>query len=223
VVRLESIFKLYQRGSAVIAALQDISLYVPRGEFLALVGPSGSGKSTLLNLVGGLDRPSRGELFLEGRSTRGFSETDWTLLRRHKIGIVFQFFNLFPGLTALENVALPLFLRGDPDPHDQARTCLANVGLAERAQHRPAELSGGEQQRVALARALVHRPALLLADEPTGNLDSKTGHEIVCLMKSMCRIHGQTVLLATHSRETASEADRTITLRDGRLDGDQFS
>jgi putative ABC transport system ATP-binding protein len=222
VVRLEDVSKLYHRGTTVVAALQDISLHVPQGEFLALMGPSGSGKSTLLNLVSGLDRPSGGKLFIEGRSTGSFSELDWTLLRRHRIGIVFQFFNLLPGLTALENIALPLLLRGDTDSRQRAQAAIADVGLAERADHRPAELSGGEQQRVALARALVHRPALLLADEPTGNLDSKTGHEIVCLMKSLCRKNSQTLLLATHSQEAASEADRTVALRDGMLDGEKF-
>ena len=190
-----------------------------KGEFLAVMGPSGSGKSTLLNLIGGLDRPTEGDVILDGRSTRGFTESDWTRLRRERIGIVFQFFNLLPGLTARENVALPLLLRGDPDPENRVEECLAAVGLAHRGEHRPSELSGGEQQRVAVARALVHQPALLLADEPTGNLDSKVGREIVQLIKTLARQGGQTVVLATHSRSAAEEADRILLMRDGSVDG----
>ena len=217
-VRLEGVSKIYQRGSAFVPAVQSIWLDVARGEFVALMGPSGSGKSTLLNLIGGLDRPTEGDILIEGRSTRQFREADWTLLRRQRIGIVFQFFNLLPGLTAQENVALPLLLRGDSDPQRRAEECLEAVGLAGRAGHRPSELSGGEQQRVALARAIVHRPALLLADEPTGNLDSKIGHEIVRLMKTLAKQHAQTVILATHSPEAASEAERILMMRDGRIE-----
>ena len=220
VVRLDKVSKVYQRGAASISALRGVSLEVPQGQFLALMGPSGSGKSTLLNLISGLDRPTEGNVVIEGRSTRGFSESDWTLLRRERIGLVFQFFNLLPGLTAQENVELPLLLRGDPQPQEQAYASLRAVGLAHRAGHRPAELSGGEQQRVALARAMVHRPALLLADEPTGNLDSRVGGEIVELMKSLAQKNGQTVILATHSRDAASEADRILVLHDGGLEGE---
>jgi putative ABC transport system ATP-binding protein len=184
------------------------------------MGPSGSGKSTLLNLIGGLDRPTAGDILIEGRSTRGLTETEWTTLRRERIGVVFQFFNLLPGLTARENVALPLLLRGDADPAKRVEECLAAVGLAHRGEHRPSELSGGEQQRVALARALAHRPALLLADEPTGNLDSKVGREIVQLIKALARQGGQTVVLATHSRDAAAEADRVLIMRDGSVEGE---
>lgn len=218
-VRLEGVSKVYQRGAATIKALQGVSLRVAPGEFVAIMGPSGSGKSTLLNLIGGLDRPTEGEIVIDGRSTRGFTERDWTMLRRERIGVVFQFFNLLPGLTARENVALPLLLRGESDPTTRTEECLAAVGLADRGGHRPSELSGGEQQRVAIARALVHRPAILLADEPTGNLDSKVGHDIVALMKTLAKQGGQTVVLATHSREAAAEADRRLMMRDGCLDG----
>jgi len=223
VVRLEKVSKIYQRGATRIHALQGISLEVPNGTFLAVMGPSGSGKSTLLNVISGLDRPTEGDVLIEGRSTRGLSEADWTRLRRQHIGIVFQFFNLLPGLTAQENVALPLLLRGDARPEARAEACLKAVGLADRAGHRPAELSGGEQQRVALARALVHQPALLLADEPTGNLDSKIGHEIVELIKTLARENGQTVILATHSREAAAVADRVVVMRDGAIEGEYQS
>ena len=217
VVRLEKVSKVYQRGAASIWALRGVSLEVPHGQFLALMGPSGSGKSTLLNIISGLDRPTEGEVVIEGRSTRGLSESDWTLLRRQRIGLVFQFFNLLPGLTAQENVELPLLLRGDSKPQERARDSLRAVGLDHRAGHRPGELSGGEQQRVALARALVHRPTLLLADEPTGNRDSCIGREVVQLMKNLARENGQTVILATHSREAASAAERVLVLHDGTL------
>ena len=220
VVRLEKVSKVYQRGAASIAALRGVSLEVPHGQFLALMGPSGSGKSTLLNIISGLDRPTEGDVVIEGRSTRGLSESDWTLLRRERIGLVFQFFNLLPGLTAQENVELPLLLRGDLKSQERARDSLRAVGLDHRARHRPGELSGGEQQRVALARALVHRPALLLADEPTGNLDSCIGREIVQLMKGLAQENGQTVILATHSREAASAADRVLVLHDGTLEAE---
>lgn len=219
-VRLEKVSKVYQRGATSITALRGVSLQVPQGQFLALMGPSGSGKSTLLNLISGLDRPTDGEITIDGRSTHGFSESDWTLLRRERLGIVFQFFNLLPGLTAQENVELPLLLSGDPQSQEQAEASLRAVGLAHRASHRPAELSGGEQQRVALARALVHHPALLLADEPTGNLDSKIGHDIVRLIKDLAQANGQTVILATHSREAAAEADRILVMRDGNVEGE---
>ncbi len=219
-VRLEGVSRVYQRGASSIRAVQGISLEVARGEFLAIMGPSGSGKSTLLNLIGGLDRPTEGDILIEGRSTRGLTETEWTTLRRERIGVVFQFFNLLPGLTARENVALPLLLRGDADPAKRVEECLAAVGLAHRGEHRPSELSGGEQQRVALARALAHRPALLLADEPTGNLDSKVGREIVQLIKTLARQGGQTVVLATHSRDAAAEADRVLIMRDGSVEGE---
>ena len=219
-VRLEKVSKVYQRGATSIAALRGVSLEVPHGQFVALMGPSGSGKSTLLNMISGLDRPTEGDVVIEGRSTRGLSESDWTLLRRQRIGLVFQFFNLLPGLTAQENVELPLLLRGDSHPQERARNSLRAVGLAHRAGHRPGELSGGEQQRVALARALVHRPTLLLADEPTGNLDSCIGREIVQLMKGLAQENGQTVILATHSREAASAAERVLVLRDGALEAE---
>ena len=219
-VRLEGVSRVYQRGASIIRAVQGISLAVARGEFLAVMGPSGSGKSTLLNLIGGLDRPTEGDILIEGRSTRGLTETEWTTLRRERIGVVFQFFNLLPGLTARENVALPLLLRGEADPAKRVEDCLAAVGLAHRGEHRPSELSGGEQQRVALARALAHRPALLLADEPTGNLDSKVGREIMQLIKALARQGGQTVVLATHSRDAAAEADRVLIMRDGSVEGE---
>ncbi|ULA63717.1 MAG: ABC transporter ATP-binding protein [Nitrospira sp.] len=218
-VKLVQLSKAYARGEARVAALHEVSLEVERGEFCAFVGPSGCGKSTLLNLVGGLDRPSSGELWLDGRATTAFTSNDWTVARRDVIGIVFQAFHLVPGLTALENVTLPLMLRGDHGSAvaQRAKDVLELVHMGHRAHHRPGELSGGEQQRVAIARALAHRPKLLLADEPTGNLDSHQGTEIMELIRSLAKAGGVTVLLVTHSQTAAHCADYVWTMQDGRL------
>ncbi len=218
-VKLVQTSKTYARGEATVAALHEVSLEVGRGEFCAFVGPSGCGKSTLLNLVGGLDRPSSGELFLDGRATTAFTSNDWTVARREVIGIVFQAFHLVPGLTALENVALPLMLRGDRGRSvaQRAEEVLELVHMTHRRHHRPGELSGGEQQRVAIARALAHRPKLLLADEPTGNLDSHQGTDIMDLIRSLTKAGDVTVLLVTHSQTAAHCADYIWTMQDGRL------
>ncbi|MFM8551717.1 MAG: ABC transporter ATP-binding protein [Nitrospiraceae bacterium] len=215
-VTLDHISKQYAQGRAIVTALRDVSLAVGQGEFCALMGPSGCGKSTLLNLIAGLDRPTGGTLAIDGRSTADFSDQDWTRLRRDTIGLVFQAFHLLPGLSAAENVALPLLLSGRPVGQRVAE-CLDAVGLRGRERHRPGELSGGEQQRVAIARALVHQPKLLLADEPTGNLDSQQGAEIIALLRSLPQRFGTTVIVATHSREAAQQADRVHGLRDGQL------
>lgn len=218
-VALQQVSKHYCRGAAKVVALQDVTLHVARGEFCALVGPSGCGKSTLLNLVAGLDVPTSGDILLDGRSTAGVSSADWTALRRSTIGIVFQAFHLVHGLTAEENVMLPLLLRGDRQGPARQRVeeVLTMVGMQHRRHHRPGELSGGEQQRVAIARALVHRPAVLLADEPTGNLDSHQGAEIMTLIHTLARSGGQTVLLVTHSVQAAQLADYTWRMQDGRM------
>jgi putative ABC transport system ATP-binding protein len=208
-------------GETTIQALQCINLEVTTGEFVALAGPSGSGKSTLLNLVGGLDRPSSGHLWVDGVDLSASKEKALTEHRRRRVGFVFQNFNLLPRLTALENIALPLMFVGIPEPDRlrRAQTLLVGVGLEHRKSHRPNQLSGGEQQRVAIARALVGRPAIILADEPTGNLDSVTGSEIMALLRRLNREQGMTLLLVTHDPEAASFADRIIQLRDGRLAG----
>lgn len=218
-VKLVQMTKTYICGEATVTALHEVNLEVGRGEFCAFVGPSGCGKSTLLNLVGGLDRPSSGELFLDGRATTAFTSHDWTVARREVIGIVFQAFHLVPGLTALENVALPLMLRGDGGRSvgQRAEEVLELVRMTPRRHHRPGELSGGEQQRVAIARALVHRPKLLLADEPTGNLDSHQGTDIMGLIRSLAKAGNVTVLLVTHSATAAHCADYIWTMQDGRL------
>ncbi|MFM8540706.1 MAG: ABC transporter ATP-binding protein [Nitrospira sp.] len=220
VIRLEHVSKSYRRAEADVPVLRDVSLHVKDGEFCALMGPSGCGKSTLLNLVAGLDHPTSGEVQLDGRSTRALSNGDWTELRRSLIGMVFQSFHLLPTLTAEENVALPLLLQGAPRGTVRARVAdsLTRVGMEQRGQHRPGELSGGEQQRVAIARALVHKPRLILADEPTGNLDSQSGESIIALLRSLSKELKQTVLLVTHSQEAARSADRICRMRDGRLE-----
>jgi ABC-type lipoprotein export system ATPase subunit len=220
-VILTQVSKTYVRGETTVSALIDVSLTIQQGEFCAFIGPSGCGKSTLLNLIAGLDLPTSGEILLEGRSTRQFTSTEWTKLRRETIGIVFQSFHLIQGLTAEENVALPLLLRGEGGRGAVTRVdeLLDMVGMTRRKRHRPGELSGGEQQRVAIARALVHRPRLLLADEPTGNIDSHQGADIMALMKSLANAGGQTVLLVTHSEQAAQSADYTWTMQDGRLVG----
>lgn len=218
-VTLRRLCKTYARGHAMVSALHDVTLEIQRGEFCAFVGPSGCGKSTLLNLVAGLDIPTSGEIVLDGRSTANLTSHEWTKIRRETIGIVFQAFHLVHGLTAEENVALPLMLRGDDGRGIRKRVdeMLERVGMTHRRQHRPAELSGGEQQRIAIARALVHRPGLLLADEPTGNIDSHQGAEIMTLIRDLATSGGQTVLLVTHSASAAQTGDYTWTMRDGRL------
>jgi ABC-type lipoprotein export system ATPase subunit len=199
--------------------LRGVTLTVGTGEFLALTGPSGCGKSTLLNLVAGLDEPTSGEIILDGQPTGKWSSLQWTRARRDLIGIVFQAFHLLPALTAEENVAMPLLLSGCAGRSLSARVaeCLDLVGLRERARHRPSELSGGEQQRVAIARGVVHKPRLLIADEPTGNLDSRTAAEILSLLGSLPRQLGCTIMLATHSDVAARRADRTCRMQDGTL------
>lgn len=202
-----------------VTALRDVDLEIKPGEFCAFVGPSGCGKSTLLNLVAGLDLPTSGEIVLDGRSTRNLTGYEWTKIRRETIGIVFQAFHLVHGLTAEENIALPLMLRGENGRETAQRVedMLDRVGMSHRRKHRPAELSGGEQQRIAIARALAHGPRLLLADEPTGNIDSHQGAGIMSLIRELAISGGQTVLLVTHSLAAAQAADYVWTMRDGRL------
>ncbi|MDB4894680.1 MAG: lolD 4 [Firmicutes bacterium] len=218
-LKLSAVFKTLRSGDRVLEVLKPLDLDVPDGQVLAIVGPSGSGKSTLLGLIAGLDSPSGGSIAIDGEEITGLSEDALALLRGRKVGIVFQSFNLIPNLTAEENVSLPLELRGDfgGDTAGRARELLAAVGLDERRHHYPVQLSGGEQQRVALARAFAAHPALLLADEPTGNLDTATGETIVALMLRLNRELGTTLVMVTHDPDLAARADRTVTLRDGRI------
>jgi putative ABC transport system ATP-binding protein len=203
-------------GTAAVHALDGVSLAVAAGEFVAIVGPSGCGKSTLLNLIAGVDRADAGTVHVAGIELGRASEKELTQLRRRLLGVVFQAFHLVPNLTAEENVALPLALDGRRDP-DRVQALLASVGLAARARHYPGELSGGEQQRVAVARALVHRPRLLIADEPTGNLDSGAGAHVLALLEELRAREGAALVLATHDRELVRRAGRVIELRDGRV------
>jgi putative ABC transport system ATP-binding protein len=214
--------KRYTVGETPVEALIDVTLRVPEGEFLAVMGPSGSGKSTLLHLLGGLDTPTRGEVHLAGQRLADLNDRQAAALRRREIGFVFQFFNLLPTLTAEENVALPLILDGQQPADHQARIdgLLELVGLAPRRHHKPDQLSGGEQQRVAIARALVSQPALVLADEPTGNLDSRAGEEVLRLLRRACDERGQTLVLVSHDPAAVRYADRVLLLRDGRLAGE---
>ena len=223
-IRCIDLCKIYRQGDNEITALADVSLEIPRGAFAVVMGPSGSGKSTLLQLIGGLDRPSGGEILVGGRLIGQMADDEVTLFRRTHIGFVFQFFNLLPTLTALENVTLPFVLdgRSKAEADRRAATLLAKVGLEARRHHLPEEMSGGEIQRVAIARALAFNPPLLLADEPTGNLDSKTGGAILSLLRQINREEGCTIVMVTHSQEAASYGDRTIFVRDGRIEKEMF-
>lgn len=218
-----AVSKEYKAAAAPVPVLRNLDLEIAAGERVAIMGPSGSGKSTLLNLACGLDRPSAGEIRLDGVALSDLPEDERTRLRRERIGMVFQTFNLLPTLTALENVALPLRLRGTARraADAQAMKLLDCVGLAARAHHRPDELSGGERQRAAIGRALVYRPALVLADEPTGNLDSTTGTEILRLLAQLQREYGMTLLIVTHNPEAGKSCERLIRLHDGRIVSDE--
>jgi putative ABC transport system ATP-binding protein len=216
----EALEKTYSEGATPVAALRGVSLSLERGDFVALTGPSGCGKSTLLHLCGAMDRPSRGRLTIEGRDVGGLNDDALTSLRRDRIGFVFQFFNLLPTLTIGDNIALPCLLAGlsARTAESRAADLAARVGIGHRLKHYPQQVSGGEAQRAAIARALVHQPALLIADEPTGNLDSANGATVLALLAELNRDLGVTMLLATHAAEVAAAAGRTLRMRDGRLD-----
>jgi len=220
-IELRSVTKQFA-GKRDVVALDHVSLAIPRGEMVSVIGPSGSGKSTLLNLVGGLDRPSAGDVCVDGALFAGLSDDELTKVRRDKIGFIFQFFNLLPTLSCLENVGLPLHLRGWPrrKVDERARELLQLVQLEHRLTHLPEELSGGERQRVAIARALSVYPPILLADEPTGNLDTRTGEEILTLIRDLHSRLGSTVVIVTHDMTVARSCERTIALRDGRVEED---
>jgi putative ABC transport system ATP-binding protein len=220
-IALSAVSKRFN-GKREVVALDAVDLHIERGELVSIVGPSGSGKSTLLNLIGGLDRPSAGEIRIDGNSIASLSDDDLTRLRRDKIGFIFQFFNLLPSLTCVENVALPLHLKGMPrkEIEKRARELLDLVQLGKRVDHLPDELSGGERQRVAIARALAFSPPILLADEPTGNLDSHTGADILRLVHDLHDRLNATILIVTHDPGVAESCPRTVTLRDARIAGD---
>jgi putative ABC transport system ATP-binding protein len=215
-IELKEVSKTVTSGSEPLTILHPISLTISKGQFVAVVGPSGSGKSTLLGLIAGLDAPTSGSVLIEGVDITRLNEDELARLRGEKIGFVFQFFHLIPSLTAYENVAVPMEIAGVADPLGRARQLLEEVGLTDRAHHYPTQLSGGEQQRVALARALANDPPIVLADEPTGNLDSTNGRHILDLLRGIHRSRGTTIVLVTHDVELASLADARLMLRDGR-------
>jgi putative ABC transport system ATP-binding protein len=216
-IELRGVSKTVMSGSQPLTILHPLSTTIARGQFVAIVGPSGSGKSTLLGLLAGLDAPSSGSVIVDGVDITALGEDDLARLRGDKIGFVFQFFHLIPSLTAYENVAVPMEIRGAPDPGARARALLEEVGLTDRAHHYPSQLSGGEQQRVALARALANNPPILLADEPTGNLDTTNGRHIMELLRTIHQARNTTLILVTHDQELAAMADTRISLRDGRV------
>jgi putative ABC transport system ATP-binding protein len=218
-ISLREVEKRFRLGESEVRALDRVSLDIERGEFVSVVGPSGSGKSTLLHLMGGLDQPTSGDIRIDGVSLARMSDDELTIFRRRQIGVVFQFFNLLPTLSAEENVALPLMLDGKPRRQIEPKVAAAleRVGLAHRRRHRPDELSGGEMQRVAIARALVIEPTLILADEPTGNLDSATGEQILGLVCDAHRERGTTVVMVTHDERAAAVGTRRVQMRDGRI------
>jgi putative ABC transport system ATP-binding protein len=217
VIAATDVTRRYGEGDAAVEALRGVSLDVPAGQFTAVMGPSGSGKSTLMHILAGLDRPTSGSVSIDGTEITGLNDKRLTLLRRHNIGFVFQFFNLLPTLTAEENILLPLQIASTKPEHEWVESVIERVGLDDRRRHRPAELSGGQQQRVAIARALVSRPTVIFADEPTGNLDSATGAEILAVLREAVDTYQQTTVMVTHDAGAAAIADRALFLADGLI------
>jgi putative ABC transport system ATP-binding protein len=219
IIQLEDVWKSYSLGKVEVPVLKGLHFHVNVKDFVALMGPSGSGKSTTMNMIGCLDLPTKGRIFLKGQDISRLSESHLAQIRGQTIGFVFQQFNLIPTMTALENVMLPMIFQGSEESERKsiASNLLKRIGLEERAKHKPTELSGGEQQRVAIARALANNPEIILADEPTGNLDSKTGIEIIHMLKNLHEKEGKTLIVITHDKDIAKNADRIIYLKDGRI------
>lgn len=217
ILKVENLVKTYGEGDNIVNAVDNISLSVNKGEFVAIVGASGSGKSTLLHLLGGVDRPTSGKIYIDGNEINNMNNDKLAIFRRRQIGIVYQFYNLIPILTVEENISLPCDLDGNRPDKERMDLILKSFGLFERRNHLPNELSGGQQQRTSIARALINNPAILLADEPTGNLDSKSTEEIMSILKMSNRDFNQTIIMITHNLEIAKEADRIITIQDGKI------
>ncbi len=221
ILRVENICKTYDTGETTVHALNDVSFSVEKGEFVAIVGASGSGKSTLLHILGGIDRPTSGEVFVDGQSVYERSEEQLAVFRRRQVGLIYQFYNLIPVLNVEENITLPVKLDGRKINKKRLAELLKNLGLTQRRKHLPSQLSGGQQQRVSIGRALMNAPAILLADEPTGNLDTQNTQEIMQLLKASNKAYKQTIILITHDREIALQADRILEIQDGELVRDE--
>lgn len=221
VLEVKGLTKIYGSGDNVVTALDHVSFHMKKGEFIAIIGASGSGKSTLMNLIGGIDRPTEGSVRIDGKEIFQLSEKELAIFRRRNIGMIYQFYNLIPTLTVEENVMLPRLLDNRGDDKEKLASLLDMIGLSQRASHLPSQLSGGQQQRVSVGRAMINNPAFILADEPTGNLDSRTSHEIIDLLKYTNKKYHQTLLLITHDEKIALQADRIITIGDGKILGDE--
>lgn len=223
ILKIENLKKKYGKGENIVNAVDDVSFSVERGEFIAVVGPSGSGKSTLLHLIGGVDRPNDGRIFIEGTDISNYSSKELALFRRRKVGIVYQFYNLIPNLTVKHNIELPLILDGRRVNTELFDDIVNKLGIFKKLNNFPSELSGGQNQRVAIARSLIYEPSLLLLDEPTGNLDRKNSNEIIEILKYFNHTSNQTIILVTHDEGVALEADRIITIVDGKIAGDEIN
>jgi len=221
ILEVKNLRKIYGKGDTTVTALGGVSFSVDKGEFVAVVGASGSGKSTLMHIIGGVDRPTSGSVIIDGKEIFKQNENELAVFRRRKIGLVYQFYNLIPTLTAEENIMLPCLLDNRKPDAGKLKMILETIGLTERAKHLPGELSGGQQQRVSVGRALINDPVLILADEPTGNLDSKTSREIIELFKLSNRRYNQTLIIVTHDEKIANQADRVITISDGQIVRDE--
>lgn len=221
ILKIENLSKVYGKGETAVTALDNVSFSVRKGEFVAIIGPSGSGKSTLLHLLGGVDRPTSGKVFVDNTDMYGLNETQLAIFRRRQIGLIYQFYNLIPILTVEENITLPMLLDEHKVDPKQLEKIVGILGLKERLNHLPNQLSGGQQQRVSIGRALVSNPAIMLADEPTGNLDSKNSGEIIELLKMFNKTYGQTLIVITHDERIALQADRVISIEDGKIAKDE--
>ena len=221
IVKVENLTKVYGKGSAQVTALDNVSFEVPKGQFLAIVGPSGSGKSTLLHLLGGVDRPTSGRVLIDGEDIYALNESNLAVFRRRQVGLIYQFYNLIPVLNVTENITLPVLMDGQKVNRDRLKELITTLGLTSRENHLPNQLSGGQQQRVSIGRALMNAPAVVLADEPTGNLDSKNSKEIVDLLKISNEKYGQTLIVITHDESIALQADRIISIDDGKITRDE--